>query len=206
MILTCPACGTRYSADPASLGPNGRVVRCAKCDQTWMQPPPDDLPRQLEVPPTPLALTEEPPGPPLLRYGGAVLLIAVLLAVAALAYWGRGWIAARFPALKPFYELAGLSTEPIGAGLAIENVVFSRQTGGDSALTIQGNVVNRSDRPQAAPMLRAILSNDNGKPLLQQDFGLDKTMLVPGEIASFQTVVKNPPPMFRKLAITFAGR
>ena len=37
MILTCPACGTRYQADEAKFPPEGRMVRCAKCSHVWHQ-------------------------------------------------------------------------------------------------------------------------------------------------------------------------
>lgn len=37
MILTCPACGTRYQADEAKFPPEGRKVRCAKCTHVWHQ-------------------------------------------------------------------------------------------------------------------------------------------------------------------------
>jgi predicted Zn finger-like uncharacterized protein len=40
MILSCPACATRYVVDPASLGADGRRVRCARCAETWYQEPP----------------------------------------------------------------------------------------------------------------------------------------------------------------------
>ncbi|WP_298913383.1 MJ0042-type zinc finger domain-containing protein [uncultured Algimonas sp.] len=34
-IITCPECGTRYSVTPQSLGPAGRMVRCARCKTSW---------------------------------------------------------------------------------------------------------------------------------------------------------------------------
>ena len=206
MILTCPACATRYSADPASLGPQGRMVRCAKCNQSWVQAPPADMPRLLEVPPVSLTVAdEEGRGRSLLlRFGGAALLIATLLLVVGGAYFGRTWIAQRWPAVRPFYDLAGIATESISAELKIENLVYIRPAPND--LVIQGNVVNHGSQTQALPMLRAILANDNGKPLLQWDFGLDKPTLPAGGTLAFQTTIKNTPPGFTKLQIAFIPR
>ena len=205
MILTCPACGTRYSADPASLGPHGRKVRCAKCDQTWMQTPPADLPRQLEVPPVSLTVAdEEVRGHSILRFGGAALLILVLLLAVAGGYFGRGWIVQRWPALKPYYELAGIPAELVSADLRIENLVYTRPVPSD--LVIQGNVVNHGKQPQTLPMLRAILATDNGKPLLQWDFSLDRSSLPAGEALAFQTTIRNTPPGFKRLQIAFVPR
>jgi predicted Zn finger-like uncharacterized protein len=35
MLIVCPTCATSYMIEPASLGPDGRVVRCSRCKASW---------------------------------------------------------------------------------------------------------------------------------------------------------------------------
>lgn len=39
MLIVCPSCATSYMIDPASVGAAGRMVRCARCKETWFAGP-----------------------------------------------------------------------------------------------------------------------------------------------------------------------
>ncbi len=39
MIISCPNCSTTYKVDNATLGPQGKSVRCSNCGQQWHQLP-----------------------------------------------------------------------------------------------------------------------------------------------------------------------
>lgn len=38
MLIVCPSCATSYMIDPASVGANGRNVRCTRCKTAWFAP------------------------------------------------------------------------------------------------------------------------------------------------------------------------
>ena len=44
MLIVCPNCATSYMIDPASVGPAGRAVRCARCKSTWFAGAPKTAP------------------------------------------------------------------------------------------------------------------------------------------------------------------
>ncbi len=44
MLIACPSCATSYQIDPASVGPAGRMVRCARCKTTWFAGGPKSAP------------------------------------------------------------------------------------------------------------------------------------------------------------------
>ncbi|MGY3236198.1 putative Zn finger-like uncharacterized protein [Bradyrhizobium sp. USDA 4448] len=43
MHIVCPHCTTSYAIKLASLGANGRTVRCSRCKETWMAHPADAI-------------------------------------------------------------------------------------------------------------------------------------------------------------------
>ncbi len=50
MILTCPACDTKYVVKDDAIPPGGRQVRCASCKHSWHQDPELILAEETEAP------------------------------------------------------------------------------------------------------------------------------------------------------------
>ena len=211
MIVSCPACSTRYLLEPSALGPDGRSVRCAKCQHSWHQQPPDDMPHEVDLT-VPLAgsvpLPNRPrPGGGGSRGAGLPLLILVLLGLGlAGGYFFRERIMAEWPKTVQIYELIGLPSKAVGVGLEINNTKYSKQeVSGQRVLEIQCEIFNKTDKDIVIPPLKLELQNDAGLPLLDWTANVDPATIHAGETINFQTEAKDPPAGATKLVITFAG-
>jgi predicted Zn finger-like uncharacterized protein len=217
MIITCPACATRFNVDPASLSPSGRTVRCANCGHRWHAAPPEDAPRIVDTPPADLPI---PPGPAAVprarptprperrrRLGSASLigwLIGVLLVlILAAAIIGRNEVVAIFPEAAPVYQKVGLSvTLPLG--LQFENVTSERfDERGIAILVIEGDIVNLSEQPRDVPQVRITLLDDSGREIHQELFEPADSKLESGGKTQFSGRLVNPAAEARNFSVTF---
>jgi len=229
MILSCPACSTRYLIDPALIGPDGREVRCAKCSHQWIEKlPPDQPPPVLEPEPAaapdqapeteteaeqeaeevtyetnlPAVAQQTPRRTSPVAWGVLVLLIGVLVGGVV----ARQDIISLWPSTARLYERLGLGSPAYETVLAVRNANSTfQEEDGKPVLVLQGEVVNISAVVQTVPSLRASL-RENGREVQSWVFQATQSRLLPGEAASFVTRFKEPPPGATELTITFTDQ
>lgn len=212
MIVSCPACGSRFEVDREQLGYDGRVVRCGKCGNCWHQMPEREPPAaaaadDLRPPPRRRAVPPPPPRKSSALALGWFLLLLFVGGVAAGAWFGREQIVAQLPQAADLYALAGIPVAAAGPALRLSEVALeSTRVEGDTVITVRGVVTNISDRKQAVPMLRAQLTDQAGSVLTEWSFEPPRGELDAGASASFETQTRNPPEGAQNLSITFAGR
>jgi predicted Zn finger-like uncharacterized protein len=214
MIVSCPACESRFQVDQEQLGRDGRTVRCGKCGNCWHQMP-DEL-RAAAATAAAVTADMSPPlrrratPPPKRKRGGLAVGWILLLLVVAGAVAG-GWlererIVARFPQLADAYALVGVPVAASGPVLQLSDVALdSAEVAGDRVITVRGVVTNISQRKQTLPQLRAQLTNSAGAVLAEWSFDPPRGELDAGDSAPFETGTRNPPEGAQNLSITFVG-
>lgn len=227
MILTCPECATRYSANDAAFPPSGRRVRCAKCGHSWHQEPPaiepeagvgeapeprrpvpSPAPQRAANAPAPEA-TEAPARKAgmaidrLAMAGGWLGLVVVVFVIGWSAASYRQEVATLWPGSATLYSALGL---PVNArGLAFTDVSYRRETEDRQAvLAVTGKLVNVSGRELAVPQIRVILTGQDGRELYRWNFTPDAATLGAGKSVKFLTRLSSPPDGARHLELKFA--
>jgi predicted Zn finger-like uncharacterized protein len=228
MILTCPACSTRYLVAATALGGGGRRVRCAKCQHLWHARPPEDAPPPVEMIPSAPAEPEhgrrhdrprDPvltaprypvpvvPRPParrwvVLGWVGLDAAIVILLLILGLA---RDTVVEHWPRAARLYTLVGLAAEPPGAGLEFRQVNTARaDDNGAPALVVEGEVANVSSVPRGLPKLKVVLQDDGKRALQSWRFEIPTGPLPPGGSALFRTTIPRPAEAATGLVVTVA--
>lgn len=211
MIVSCPACESRFQVDQEQLGYNGRIVRCGKCGNCWHQMPEEDPRTAAAELPGPPPRPQRRPAPVKRRSGrgaaaGWVLLLLFVAGLGAAGWLERGRIVAEFPQMAEAYALVGLPIEPPGPVLQLNNVDLSSEVvEGTTVIIVRGVVSNISERKQAIPPLRAQLTDSAGEVLAEWTFDSPQTELDAGSAVAFQTETRNPPDGAQNLSISFVG-
>jgi predicted Zn finger-like uncharacterized protein len=139
----------------------------------------------------------------------AFLVIGLLIGLLGAAYFFRAEIARAVPAFDLAYSLMGISTSNPAKDLDIGNLVFNRRNeDGQSFISIQGDIFNKSEFPVQLPNMVAIpLGRDEAgnSTVLQPDhrFRIEQDVIEPGETVSFRTLFKDPPKGSKILMVDF---
>lgn len=106
----------------------------------------------------------------------------------------RQEIAEIWPPSARLFETIGLPVEALGAGLQLQNVRSEKRVeDGITILVIEGQITNVSDRERAVPPLRAVTLGPDKTPVGDWSFTASHETLLPGEIATFQSEMREPP-------------
>ncbi|MGZ5920391.1 MAG: DUF3426 domain-containing protein [Rhizomicrobium sp.] len=225
MILTCPACATRYQADEAKFPPQGRQVRCAKCGHVWHQPGPAAMTESetaassdpLQAPEPSVSRTRAfapaatmPEGEPLARgamlavAAGWIALVAVILAIGYSAVRYRQEISVIWPQSAGVYSSLGMKVNAHGIDFA--HVDYRRENeDGQVVLAVTGNIVNGGSRELPVPQnVRVTLSDASNHELYHWSFTPNVQTLKPGQSSPFLTRLSSPPAAARHLEVRFA--
>jgi predicted Zn finger-like uncharacterized protein len=233
MILTCPACATRYFVTDGAVGPQGKAVRCAGCSHRWTAMPETESELELAAPVggARTAAVSESTGAAKPEKAAAntaprafrekvVAKKTVRQAVVNGMVWagiGTGFavlIAATLifrvdvvrlaPRTASAYAALGMPVNPVG--LVFEGVMAKPglQDGHD-ALVVSGAVRNIEKQPIAAPALAIRVLDKAGHAVLIRKADNDTGMIAPGQSHNFVVAVIDPPAAANDVEVAFAA-
>ncbi|MDF2368628.1 DUF3426 domain-containing protein [Sneathiella sp.] len=220
MILTCTSCATRYSIDPATIGPEGRAVKCAKCGHKWREFPPEDTPKKVvlevspENPETETSADSPDQGMSIeqmtaAKAGTAVagssekkrrwiawlLLLLVLAVLVCGAYFGRKFVVQIWPGSAIAYQYLQIDVETQNQlGLEIHDLnTKSVLQNGVTTLTVSGIIKNVTESRQPVPRIKIALIDETGQSVYSWTTTAEDTEVPPWSQIEFSSSMNQPP-------------
>lgn len=229
MILTCPNCETRYSADEAQFPATGRKVRCAKCGHVWQHilqaesapQPTTPVMQNAAAAGTPADLGGAEPfaghhpreemrkrrswGERLGLAAGWAGLFAIVALIGLMVFRFRQEVATLWPQSSSLYATFGVAVN--AGGIEIDDVSYHRiSENGEVVLAVTGKLVNVTQREVTVPPVRVALTDNDQHELYHWSFRPPQPLLKPGQSLNFTTRLTGPPPQPVHLQLRFASQ
>lgn len=214
MIVTCPNCSARFMVDASALGPTGRQVRCGRCKESWFQGPAEPEALRLEEAAPEFIIRPRTPGANLpalqpkprrsLRSFGWLLLVLLLVAALAVAWYNRDTLAKRINGLDALIDgVFGAGTLSTGAVLDIpaDKITFTRD---GTALVVRGTIVNNSAAERDVPPLELVLGAARGGTVGTHGFTAKAARIPAKGTVEYETRVENVPAAAETMTVRFA--
>lgn len=231
VILSCPACRTRYVVPDSAVGPEGRQVRCASCRNSWFQepavapmvdaaaepppPPPIEppapiaasLPKRIEVddaePPID-AFAHSPPFAPRRNPARLWTIAAVLAAILLLA----GIVALQYFGTPTMFARLGLPVGEVDVPLLLEvprDAERRTVASGNELFALSGRVINPTDREQRIPDILAELRDAQGRVVYGWTITPPRRTIAARGTVEFDSAEVDVPKAARDLNLSFSG-
>jgi predicted Zn finger-like uncharacterized protein len=198
MLIVCPSCASEYTIDPATLGADGRTVRCAICRDTWSAAPDR---------PDPEDKAAARAGAVLLGTGGfaptrrkparrALVVAGVTLSLLALAW----------PLAGEWRHVEAVAMDALlGPSRPVFREVLSEVVGphGNRTLVVSGELVNEAGAAIALAPLEFLVRNGDEQVLVAWTSAPPQPSLEPGEAARFEARLPQPPVKGRDVRVHF---
>ena len=235
MILSCPACNTRYLVPDTAVGADGRQVRCASCRHSWFVAAPAVIapPAELPLPPPsagplPEALANPTPS----TWGDRVSQEPDARAPDAFAHEPpfrprhnptRRWtIAALLAALLLISGIGAIlyfGTPTLLARLGLPMGQFDiplrlevptrpdrmTQQNGNELVAVAGKIINPTDTAQRVPDILAELHDAQGRTVYSWTITPPVRTIGPRGSAEFNSAEVNVPRGANGLVLSFSG-
>lgn len=234
MILSCPACNTRYLVPDTAVGADGRQVRCASCRHSWFVAAPAVIPpAELPLPPPSAApLPEALSSPPASSWGDRVIQAPDTNLPDAYAHEPpfrprrnptRRWtIAALLAALLLISGIGAIlyfGTPTLLARLGLPFGQFDiplrlevptrpqriTQPDGNELVAVTGRIINPTDTAQRVPDILAELHDAQGRTVYSWTITPPVRTIGPRGSAEFNSAEVNVPKGANNMMFSFSG-